>query len=101
MRKPKSVREPIQVYLDDAERAFLDEMAAREGVSRSEVLRRSVRQYRAVRSAESPMLRLLDEALAEPGLTTGEGDVAQRHDDYLADEYASPGLSKPRRRSTK
>jgi hypothetical protein len=36
------VREPIQTYLTAAERAALDQVAARLGVSRSEVLRRGI-----------------------------------------------------------
>ena len=37
------VREPIQVYLTQSERAELDRTASELGVSRSEVLRRGVR----------------------------------------------------------
>lgn len=36
------VREPIQVYLSSAERAQLDRLALRLGVSRSEVLRQGL-----------------------------------------------------------
>ena len=36
------VREPIQVYLSTAERDWLDRLASRMGVSRSEVLRRGL-----------------------------------------------------------
>ena len=43
---PKTVREPIQVYLTDAERAELDRLAGSLGVSRSEVLRRGVSALR-------------------------------------------------------
>lgn len=96
MKKPKSVREPLQVYLDGTERAWLDEVAESEGVSRSEVLRRSVRLYRAERLVESPMLKLLDEVSAEGH--AAEGDVARRHDDYLADAYAPLAAGTSRRR---
>lgn len=40
----RSVREPIQVYLTSYERDLLDRCAAELGVSRSEVLRRGLRQ---------------------------------------------------------
>ncbi len=99
MNKPKSVREPIQVYLDDVERSWLDQIAAREGVSRSEALRRSVRQYHAaLEASSSPMLQLLDDALNEPGLTSGAADVARRHDDELADLYDLTAKPPQRRR---
>ncbi len=89
MKKPNSVREPIQVYLDDTERSWLDAMAATEGVSRSELLRRSVRQYRATRDdAQSPMLRLLHDAQLGAGETPNSADAARRHDEVLAEAYA-------------
>lgn len=40
---PRSVREPIQVYLTPEERARLDRAAAAQGISRSEALRRGIR----------------------------------------------------------
>jgi len=39
---PKSVREPIQVYLTEQEREQLDQVASELGISRSEALRRGV-----------------------------------------------------------
>jgi hypothetical protein len=39
---PRRVREPIQVYLSEDERAQLDRAAQRLGVSRSEALRRGI-----------------------------------------------------------
>jgi hypothetical protein len=39
---PRSVREPIQVYLTSDERGALDRCATEMGVSRSEVLRRGL-----------------------------------------------------------
>lgn len=88
MKSPKSVREPIQAYLDETERGWLDAIAEREGISRSEALRRSIRQYhQAGSSGTSPLLAIVDAALAEPGLATGPTDIAGRHDAYLADAY--------------
>jgi len=48
---PRSVREPIQVYLTPEERAELDRAAAEQGVSRSEVLRRGIRAVEPTRYA--------------------------------------------------
>ena len=88
MKSPKSVREPIQAYLDETERGWLDAIAEREGISRSEALRRSIRQYHQAGAAPtSPLLAIVDAALTEPGLSTGPGDIATRHDAHLADAY--------------
>jgi len=58
---PKEVREPIQVYLTNQERAELDRAAEELGVSRSEVLRRGVEAMRGAR----PLAGLLRDAAAE------------------------------------
>ncbi|MCU0647168.1 MAG: ribbon-helix-helix protein, CopG family [Gemmatimonadaceae bacterium] len=87
-------RGPIQVYLTSAERAWLDALARRDGVSRSEVLRRGIRRL-MVESAEpatSPMLRFLELAAADPGLSQGPTDVSQRAAEYLVDGYFDRGL---------
>jgi hypothetical protein len=78
------VREPVQVYLEPADRDLLEQVVRATGLSRAEVLRRGLR-------------RVADEALTEraPGWSLdrlvgamGEGadlpkDLAERHDDYL------------------
>lgn len=88
MKKPNSVREPIQVYLDEAERGQLDDIASREGISRSEALRRSVRSYHQQLSADRPpMLQLLSDAAGQEGLMNAPADMARRHDDYLTEAY--------------
>jgi hypothetical protein len=85
---PRSVREPIQVYLDPDDRRLLDELAKVTGVSRAEVLRRGIRSFAAaVRGTASPMLEFLDRAAAAdwpPGL-------AEAHDTHLADAYHQGG----------
>ena len=50
----KSVREPIQVYLNAEERDVLDRCAADLGVSRSEVLRRGLRAVGDVGPGRDP-----------------------------------------------
>ncbi|MEX1051754.1 MAG: CopG family transcriptional regulator, partial [Gemmatimonadales bacterium] len=40
---PKRVKEPVQVYLDKADRVLLDRLAEEQGLSRAEVLRRGIR----------------------------------------------------------
>jgi hypothetical protein len=64
----KRVREPIQAYLSAAERAALDEAAARLGISRSEVLRRGIRAVGGSGAAEyaGPLRQLVREGLVTP-----------------------------------
>ncbi|MEK7401567.1 MAG: hypothetical protein AABZ80_04305 [Gemmatimonadota bacterium] len=86
-KKPGKVSEPIQVYLTPADRAMLDRVAKAAGVSRAEVLRRGIRRMSTEASAgEHPALKLIREMNA---LDWGDGpnDMAQRHDEYLAEIY--------------
>ncbi len=78
------MREPVQVYLDPADRDLLEQVVRATGLSRAEILRRGLR-------------RVADEALTEraPGWSLdrlvgamGEAadlpkDLAERHDEYL------------------
>ncbi len=84
-RKPaKRVREPIQVYLTADDRALLDDLAKRTGLSRAEVLRRGLRSFGAERAGSgSPFL---DYLLSLRG-DDWPADIAERHDDYLAEAY--------------
>src|SRR5947208_15740986 len=40
----RRVREPVQVYLDEVDRSLLEELAARTGLPRAELLRRGLRR---------------------------------------------------------
>lgn len=55
----KRVREPIQVYLTEDERAELDAVATRLGVSRSEVLRRGIDALGGTDRAAGPLSDLV------------------------------------------
>jgi Arc/MetJ-type ribon-helix-helix transcriptional regulator len=95
-----SPRTPIQVYLDDEERAWLDDLSARLGLSRSEVLRRGVRRLRAEFAApESPLRSFLRLADADPKLAAAPSDLSRRHTDYfvdaLLDRAAESGSATP------
>jgi hypothetical protein len=93
-RKPRAVREPIQVYLDQDERAILDRVSQQEGVSRAEVLRRGLRSYAAEQGAEkSPMLEFL-EWVWQQDLDL-PADLSVRHDDYLAEIYQGESTREP------
>ena len=96
--RPKRVREPIQVYLTEAERAGLDRLARELGVSRAEVLRRGVAALQAHRarsfhSAFDPLVG----AYENPDVPS---DLAEHHDDYLGKDAAAGGAGRSRRRSS-
>lgn len=77
--KPRSVREPLQVYLDLDERRLLDRLAAETGLSRAEILRRGLRSFAADHPGRSPMLEFLESMKG----AEFPPDMAERHDDYL------------------
>jgi hypothetical protein len=90
-RKPATVREamPVQVYLAQADQTILERTARVMGLPRAEILRRGLRRFAAEQLAdESPALAFLEiAAQASPHELV---DVAERHDEYLADwEMAS------------
>ena len=82
----KRVSEPIQVYLDSAQRRRLDQLAGELGLTKSDVLRRGLEALEQQMSdpAEHPALRIIGiasgKATHHPGF-----DVAREHDRYLAD----------------
>jgi hypothetical protein len=87
-KKTVAVREPVQVYLTKQDRALLDRVAKKAGLSRAEVLRRGLRRIGAeVLAGESPVLALLDEMAAADWPAAMPRDVAERHDRYLAETY--------------
>jgi hypothetical protein len=85
-KRPRAVREPIQVYLDADERAMLDRVAGETGLSRAEVLRRGLRSYAVEQGAGgSPMLEFM-EWMKQQDFDL-PADLSERHDDYLAEAY--------------
>ncbi len=82
-RKSERVREPVQVYLDAADRDLLRTLTEQTGLPKAELLRRGLRQLAVSELGEKPPGWSLD-ALA--GLIVGgPPDLSTRHDDYLAD----------------
>lgn len=88
-RAPRAVREPVQVYLAAPDRAILERAALATGLPRAEVLRRGLRRFAAeLLAEESPSLAFLESAAS--AALNAPPDVAERHDEYLADwEVAS------------
>ena len=68
----RKVREPIQVYLTDTERARLDRVAREMGVSRSEVLRRGIEAVGRTRRA-GPLRDLVEQGFVTPSVS-GPGE---------------------------
>ncbi len=87
-KRPARVREPVQVYLDVADRDLLDRMAEKSGESRAELLRRGLRKLAGDVLTERPpgwSLDLLIGALGDdPDLPR---DLSTRYEEYL---YAPP-----------
>ena len=79
----KEVREPIQVYLDRDERALLDRLAKETGLSRAEILRRGIKSFAAEAAPRSPLFEFLLSLRGDDW----PADMAERHDDYLAEAY--------------
>jgi hypothetical protein len=83
----RRVREPVQVYLDPADRDLLEQVASATGLARAEVLRRGLRTLAASTlgggsDAEAPLGYLIgvlgdDESLPR--------DLAAEHDHHLAE----------------
>jgi hypothetical protein len=97
-KTPSLVREPVQVYLDQSDRALLDKVARKSGLSRAEILRRGVRRMAAELLAdESPMLRFIHEQTPGTWPVDTPADAAEHHDRYLTD--APTARRKPPKRS--
>ena len=86
-RKPRSVREPVQVYLAVDDRALLDQVSAAAGISRAEALRRGIKRLAAdVLGAEDPAHTFVAEMASAAWPTGTPRDLAARHDEYLTED---------------
>lgn len=86
---------PYQVYLDSRDRAFLERLSSRLGLSKAEVIREAVRRWAVELSGEGDALLDLIGSMNDPALPT---DLSTRHDEYAVSGYpmrqvaeASPG----------
>jgi hypothetical protein len=82
-RKPTAVREPVQVYLAGDDVSLLVRLTTETGLSKAEIMRRGLRSFGALHGGVSPMLQFVDSS----GPAGWGDDVAERHDDILAEEY--------------
>jgi hypothetical protein len=81
MRKLK--KKPIQIYIEPKQNDVLDVLSKKRGVSKAEIIRRSLEKFlKELPVEEDPALGLL-------GLgRSGKRDLSDKHDQYLA-RYAS------------
>ena len=80
-RRPSRVREPVQVYLDQQDRALLESLARETGLSRAELIRRGLRRLAGDELTERRPGWSLDVLIG--AIPDGPPDLAARHDDYL------------------
>lgn len=71
----------VQIYLDDDQDRKLERLAKVQGVSKSQLIRESIRFYLDERISveEDPALEILGSAGS-----VGRSDLAERHDEHIA-----------------
>ena len=80
----KTVKEPVQVYLDHADRELLEEMARQTALPRAELLRRGLRKLGdSILSGQKAGSSLESLVGSLDGVSDLPADLAERHDDYL------------------
>ena len=83
-RSSPRVREPVQAYLDEADRELLEKVARHTGLARAEILRRGLRAFAQEALADRPPGWSFEHLIGilghDPSLPT---DLSERHDDYL------------------
>ena len=85
-----------QVYLSKEQHAALQRAAERDRVSMTEELRRLIDRHLLAKGADPTRDREAYFAFVGIG-ESGAADVAERHDDYLAEAYRRSGDSQGRR----
>ena len=75
-------KKPIQMYIEPGQDAALTVLARKRGVSKTELIRESIRKYLTALPVEE------DPAMGLVGLgNSGKSDVSEQHDTYLV-KYA-------------
>jgi len=79
-------KHPIQVYLDDRDRALLDGLTRRLGLPKAVVVREAIRRWATeLRGEEDPLLQLIG-GLDDPVVPA---DLSTRHDEYAVRRSAA------------
>lgn len=80
----RRVREPVQAYLDEPDRALLEDVARRTGLPRAEILRRGLRLFAQQALAERAPGWSFEQLIGALGDDRSlPADLSERHDDYL------------------
>ena len=82
-QKPKRVREQSVVYLGQRDRALLDDLAEKTGLSRTELFRRGLWALAAQIGVAQESGSAIDYLVSTATQFTGPPDFAERSDDYL------------------
>lgn len=82
-RNPKTVREQAVVYLGERDRALLDDLAEKTGLSRTELFRRGLWALAAQIGVAAQPGSSIDYLIATASQYAGPTDLAERADDYL------------------
>ncbi len=82
-KNPRTVREPVQVYLAADDSALLHRRTQETGLSKAEVLRRGVRSFARDQGTASPMLQFIELGDAHGWPRAAAVD----HDAVLAESY--------------
>lgn len=87
-KKAARVSEPVQVYLDRADRARLDRLTDQLAATKSDVIRRGLEalESQVVDPEEHPALRIIGLSAGSPRRRSPGYDVAREHDRFLADQ---------------
>jgi hypothetical protein len=76
-----------QIQLTESQAKHIQELASKQGISMAELIRRSVDQY--IKCSDSGNRKdLISRAKEAAGkYRTGPGDLAEKHDLYLAEDF--------------
>jgi hypothetical protein len=77
-----------QIQLPEADLATLRRLAAEEGISVSELVRRGVRCILDRQNQPTPKEQWQRAMSLAGKFRSGKSDIAERHDDYLAEDMA-------------
>ncbi|CAN5403407.1 hypothetical protein BH09GEM1_BH09GEM1_34850 [soil metagenome] len=82
-KKPKRVREPVMVYLDERDRALLESVVAKTGLARTELLRRGLRQIASQELGETSAGSAFEFLVDSASDQDVPADLSARPDHYL------------------
>jgi hypothetical protein len=72
-------KKPIQIYLQPDQDKALEVISKKKGISKAAIIRLSLDRYlKNIPLEDDPALKIIDLG------KSGRGDLAERHDDYIA-----------------